>query len=99
VLLFTVTLLKVYHAVVAGLPSGLSLSSSDIDSDLARRQAGYGRGGRMRVENDRVRILSGGSVKPDNVDELMREPELDGVLVGGAALQAASFLRIVNFRA
>ena len=33
-----------------------------------------------------------------NVDELMREPELDGVLVGGAALQAASFLRIVNFR-
>ena len=47
----------------------------------------------------RVRILYGGSVKPDNVDELMREPELDGVLVGGAALQAASFLRIVNFRA
>jgi triosephosphate isomerase len=48
---------------------------------------------------DRVRILYGGSVKPDNVDELMREPELDGVLVGGAALQAASFLRIVNYRA
>ena len=47
----------------------------------------------------RVPILYGGSVKPDNVDELMREPELDGVLVGGAALQAASFLRIVNFRA
>jgi len=46
----------------------------------------------------RVRILYGGSVKPDNVDELMREPELDGVLVGGAALQAASFVRIVNFR-
>jgi triosephosphate isomerase (TIM) len=47
----------------------------------------------------RVRILYGGSVKPDNVDELMREPEIDGVLVGGAALEAASFLRIVNFRA
>jgi triosephosphate isomerase len=48
---------------------------------------------------DRVRVLYGGSVKPDNVDELMREPELDGVLVGGAALKAASFLRIVNYRA
>jgi len=47
----------------------------------------------------RVRVLYGGSVKPDNVDELMREPELDGVLVGGASLEAASFLRIVNFRA
>jgi triosephosphate isomerase (TIM) len=47
----------------------------------------------------RVRVLYGGSVKPDNVDELMREPELDGVLVGGAALDAASFLRIVNYRA
>jgi len=47
----------------------------------------------------RVRILYGGSVKPDNVDELMREPDIDGVLVGGAALQAASFLRIVNYRA
>jgi triosephosphate isomerase len=47
----------------------------------------------------RVRILYGGSVKPDNVDELMREPDIDGVLVGGAALQAASFLRIVNYGA
>ena len=45
----------------------------------------------------RVRVLYGGSVKPDNVDELMREPDIDGVLVGGAALQAASFLRIVNY--
>jgi triosephosphate isomerase len=49
--------------------------------------------------SDRVRILYGGSVKPDNVDELMRERELDGVLVGGASLEAASFLRIVNYRA
>jgi triosephosphate isomerase len=47
----------------------------------------------------RVRILYGGSVKPDNVDELMREPEIAGVLVGGASLEAASFLRIVNYRA
>ncbi len=47
---------------------------------------------------DRVRILYGGSVNPGTVDELMREPDLDGVLVGGASLKAESFLRIVNFR-
>lgn len=46
-------------AVVDGLPAGLSLSSADIDPDLARRQLGYGRGGRMRIEQDRARVLSG----------------------------------------
>jgi triosephosphate isomerase len=47
----------------------------------------------------RVRILYGGSVTPTTVDELMNEPEIDGVLVGGASLKADSFLKIVNFRA
>ena len=45
--------------VVEGMPAGLSLAAADIDRDLARRQRGYGRGGRMRIEQDRVRILSG----------------------------------------
>lgn len=45
-----------------------------------------------------VRIQYGGSVKPDNVDELMAQPDIDGVLVGGASLKADSFLRIVQFR-
>ena len=45
-----------------------------------------------------VRIQYGGSVKPDNVDELMAQPDIDGALVGGAALKADSFLRIVHFR-
>jgi triosephosphate isomerase len=44
-----------------------------------------------------VRILYGGSVKPDNIDALMTEPDLDGALVGGASLQAADFARIVRF--
>ena len=44
-----------------------------------------------------VRILYGGSVKPDNVKSLMAQPEIDGVLVGGASLDAASFATIVNF--
>jgi triosephosphate isomerase len=46
---------------------------------------------------DKVRILYGGSVKPDNVDELMACPNIDGALVGGASLKADSFLRIVRF--
>ncbi|HET7295453.1 MAG TPA: triose-phosphate isomerase [Vicinamibacteria bacterium] len=44
-----------------------------------------------------TRILYGGSVKPDNVDGLMAQPDIDGALVGGACLKADSFLRIVRF--
>ncbi|MDR0881375.1 MAG: triose-phosphate isomerase [Candidatus Adiutrix sp.] len=44
-----------------------------------------------------LRILYGGSVKPDNVARLMSQPDLDGALVGGASLEAAAFARIVNF--
>ena len=47
---------------------------------------------------DSLRILYGGSVKPDNIDELMREPDIDGALVGGASLKADSFARIVKFQ-
>lgn len=46
-----------------------------------------------------VRILYGGSVKPDNIDALMRQPDIDGALVGGASLNAADFARIVHFAA
>jgi triosephosphate isomerase len=44
-----------------------------------------------------VRILYGGSVKPDNVKNLMAEEEIDGALVGGASLDPKSFAAIVNF--
>ncbi|MCX5899216.1 MAG: triose-phosphate isomerase, partial [Proteobacteria bacterium] len=44
-----------------------------------------------------LRILYGGSVKPDNVDELMGQEDIDGALVGGASLKADSFARIVKF--
>jgi triosephosphate isomerase (TIM) len=43
-------------------------------------------------------ILYGGSVKPGNIDELMAQPEIDGVLVGGASLEAEGFARIVNYK-
>jgi triosephosphate isomerase len=45
-----------------------------------------------------TRILYGGSVKPDNIDALMAQPDIDGALVGGAALKAESFDRIIRFR-
>ncbi len=46
-------------AILEGIPSGLNINSEDIDVDLARRQKGYGRGNRMRIETDQVNILSG----------------------------------------
>jgi chorismate synthase len=46
-------------AIVEGVPSGLRLLAEDIDVDLARRQRGYGRGGRMKIETDRVELVSG----------------------------------------
>jgi triosephosphate isomerase len=45
-----------------------------------------------------VRILYGGSVKPDNIDDLMRQTDIDGALVGGACLEADSFLRIIHYK-
>ncbi|MCB5955668.1 chorismate synthase [Enterococcus sp. CWB-B31] len=46
-------------AIIEGLPAGLPLSAEDINFELARRQTGYGRGGRMLIEKDMVRITSG----------------------------------------
>ena len=46
---------------------------------------------------DRVRILYGGSVKAGNIDALMAQPDIDGVLVGGASLDPQEFARIVRF--
>jgi len=45
--------------VLEGVPAGLELDLERVDRELARRQAGYGRGGRMRIERDRVELLSG----------------------------------------
>jgi len=45
---------------------------------------------------DTVRIQYGGSVKPDNITELMREPDVDGALVGGASLKVETFVEIVK---
>jgi chorismate synthase len=46
-------------AIVEGLPAGLDLRPEDIDRDLARRQLGHGRGGRMKIEKDRAEVTAG----------------------------------------
>src|SRR5438105_15140936 len=45
--------------IVEGLPTGLPVDKTIIDGDLRRRQGGYGRGGRMKIEKDSIRFLSG----------------------------------------
>jgi len=56
-----------------------------------RVRAGFGEAA------EALRILYGGSVKPDNIDVLMAQPDIDGVLVGGASLDPEGFARIVRF--
>lgn len=46
-------------AIIEGLPANLTVDTDAINRDLARRQQGYGRGGRMKIETDRVEVLSG----------------------------------------
>jgi chorismate synthase len=50
---------KALVAVLSGMPAGLFITPDDINRDLARRQKGYGRGGRMRIERDCAEVLSG----------------------------------------
>ncbi|MBI5639024.1 MAG: chorismate synthase [Nitrospirae bacterium] len=45
--------------LIEGIPSGVPLTSADIDQDLKRRQGGYGRGGRMNIESDHAELISG----------------------------------------
>ncbi|NEO14362.1 MULTISPECIES: triose-phosphate isomerase [unclassified Moorena] len=53
---------------------------------------------RSKLKEANVPIQYGGSVKPKNIDEIMAQSEIDGVLVGGASLEPASFARIVNYQ-
>ena len=51
---------------------------------------------RLAARAQQIRILYGGSVKPDNVAELMKEKDIDGALVGGASLTVDSFAKLVK---
>ncbi len=72
-------------------------ATPDIAADAHRAIRNQARAKYGRAAGDAVRILYGGSVKPDNVKSLMAQPEIDGVLVGGASLDPVSFASIVNF--
>ncbi|GAB4198434.1 MAG: triose-phosphate isomerase [Sandaracinaceae bacterium] len=66
--------------------------AQDVHRAIRARLADHG----GRALADGVRILYGGSVKPDNAAGLLGQPDIDGALVGGASLEAASFLGIVR---
>ncbi|MEB3287517.1 MAG: triose-phosphate isomerase [Vampirovibrionales bacterium] len=50
----------------------------------------------QKGDGERTRVLYGGSVKPDNIDELLGQSDIDGALVGGASLEAESFFKLVE---
>jgi triosephosphate isomerase len=72
-------------------------ATPEIAADAHRAIRGQVRAKFGKEAAEAIRILYGGSVKPDNVRTLMAQPEIDGVLVGGASLDAVSFASIVNF--
>jgi triosephosphate isomerase (TIM) len=72
-------------------------ATPEIAADAHRVIRGYARGAYGQLAASQLRILYGGSVKPDNIKGLMAQPEIDGALVGGASLDAVSFASIVNF--
>jgi triosephosphate isomerase len=72
-------------------------ATPEIAADAHRVIRAYIRGHFGEQAAASLRILYGGSVKPDNIKGLMAQPEIDGVLVGGASLDPISFASIVNF--
>ena len=72
-------------------------ATPEIAADAHRAIRGFARGAFGQQAASNLRILYGGSVKPDNVKGLMAQPEIDGALVGGASLDPISFASIVNF--
>nr|WP_277875297.1 triose-phosphate isomerase [Alkalinema sp. FACHB-956] len=83
------------HLVIAYEPIWAIGTGDTCAADEANRVIGLIR---SKLSNPDVTIQYGGSVKPDNIDEIMAQPEIDGALVGGASLEANSFARIVNYQ-
>jgi triosephosphate isomerase len=73
------------------------VATPDIAQDTHKAIRGFVEAKFGKAAADAVRILYGGSVKPDNVKGLMAQPDIDGALVGGAALKPVDFAGIVNF--
>ena len=97
-----VTTAEASRVVLAYEPVWAIGTGKTASKEQAQEVHGFLRGllGQLFEKNiaESIRILYGGSVKPDNIDALMAQPDIDGALVGGAALTAESFERIVHFR-
>lgn len=84
-----------YNLVIAYEPIWAIGTGDTCASEEANRVIGLIR---AQLDNQEVSIQYGGSVKPDNIDEIMAQSEIDGALVGGASLEPASFARLANFK-
>ncbi len=83
-----------YNLVIAYEPIWAIGTGDTCETKEANRVIGLIR---SQLHNPNVPIQYGGSVKPNNIDEIMAQPEIDGALVGGASLEPDSFARIVNY--
>lgn len=83
------------NLVIAYEPIWAIGTGDTCDSKEANRVIGVIR---RQLKYPDVPIQYGGSVKPDNIGEIMAQPEIDGALVGGASLKPESFARIVNYQ-
>ena len=82
---------------VWAIGTGLTATDEQANETIGVIRAALARKYGKRVA-DKVRIQYGGSMRPSNVDGLMKQPEIDGGLIGGASLKAEDFARIVNYQ-
>ncbi len=93
---------QVKDIVIAYEPIWAIGTGKTATADIANETCGYIRSVIKELYNEEVeksiRIQYGGSVKPGNIKELMEQEHIDGALVGGASLDAESFIQLTNFK-